>query len=179
MKAYDVVPGLEFDPERDFEQSPAWFLDGTHSWINTVHLVDGEISGESGTLDFRTGLELYGPELWKRAPLYIAGAGGLERISLDKVDNSINRPLISGGIGQRIGLGEGERPGITQQSIPGLGDHRQRPAAVGGGAVLLHHPRDERLVHRTDAVGVGDHHRAVELAGLFEPGRACHLAVAV
>jgi phosphohistidine swiveling domain-containing protein len=31
MKAYDVVPGLEFDPERDFEQSPAWFLDGTHS----------------------------------------------------------------------------------------------------------------------------------------------------
>ncbi|MGD9237368.1 MAG: PEP-utilizing enzyme [Desulfobacterales bacterium] len=31
MKIYDVVPGLEFDPERDFEQSPAWFLDGTHS----------------------------------------------------------------------------------------------------------------------------------------------------
>ena len=31
MKVYDVVPGLEFDPERDFEQSPAWFLDGTHS----------------------------------------------------------------------------------------------------------------------------------------------------
>ena len=31
MKMYDVVPGLEFDPERDFEQSPAWFLDGTHS----------------------------------------------------------------------------------------------------------------------------------------------------
>jgi phosphohistidine swiveling domain-containing protein len=31
MKVYDVVPGLEFDPERDFAQSPAWFLDGTHS----------------------------------------------------------------------------------------------------------------------------------------------------
>jgi pyruvate,water dikinase len=31
MKVYDVVPGLEFDPESDFEQSPAWFLDGTHS----------------------------------------------------------------------------------------------------------------------------------------------------
>ena len=31
MKVYDVVPGLEFDAERDFEQSPAWFLDGTHS----------------------------------------------------------------------------------------------------------------------------------------------------
>jgi phosphohistidine swiveling domain-containing protein len=31
MKVYDVVPGLEFDPERDLEQSPAWFLDATHS----------------------------------------------------------------------------------------------------------------------------------------------------
>jgi pyruvate,water dikinase len=31
MKVYDVVPGLEFEPETDFEQSPAWFLDGTHS----------------------------------------------------------------------------------------------------------------------------------------------------
>lgn len=31
MKMYDVVPGLEFDPERDLEQSPAWFLDATHS----------------------------------------------------------------------------------------------------------------------------------------------------
>lgn len=31
MKVYDVVPGLEFEPEKDFAQSPAWFLDGTHS----------------------------------------------------------------------------------------------------------------------------------------------------
>ena len=31
MKVYDVVPGLEFDAERDFAQSPAWFLDGAHS----------------------------------------------------------------------------------------------------------------------------------------------------
>jgi len=31
MKIYDVVPGLEFDPERDLAQSPAWFLDATHS----------------------------------------------------------------------------------------------------------------------------------------------------
>lgn len=31
MKRYDVVPGLEFDPESDFEISPAWFLDATHS----------------------------------------------------------------------------------------------------------------------------------------------------
>ncbi len=31
MKVCDCVPGLEFDEERDLEQSPAWFLDGTHS----------------------------------------------------------------------------------------------------------------------------------------------------
>jgi len=31
MKMYDVVPGLEFDAERDLTQSPAWFLDATHS----------------------------------------------------------------------------------------------------------------------------------------------------
>ena len=31
MKMYDVVPGLEFDPEKDLAQSPAWFLDATHS----------------------------------------------------------------------------------------------------------------------------------------------------
>jgi hypothetical protein len=50
MKVYDVVPGLEFDPERDFEQSPAWFLDGTQDtdvrlvldkFLSTRHAVRG------------------------------------------------------------------------------------------------------------------------------------------
>ncbi|MDR3568662.1 MAG: PEP-utilizing enzyme [Syntrophobacteraceae bacterium] len=31
MKVYDVVPALEFDPQSDFEHSPYWFLDSTHS----------------------------------------------------------------------------------------------------------------------------------------------------
>ncbi|NTU59943.1 MAG: phosphoenolpyruvate-utilizing protein [Deltaproteobacteria bacterium] len=31
MKTYDAVPGFEFDEQADLEQSPAWFLDGTHS----------------------------------------------------------------------------------------------------------------------------------------------------
>jgi len=31
MKMYDCVPGLEFDESLDFEVSPAWFLDATHS----------------------------------------------------------------------------------------------------------------------------------------------------
>jgi pyruvate,water dikinase len=31
MKVYDEVPAFEFDPERDFKQSPYWFLDSAHS----------------------------------------------------------------------------------------------------------------------------------------------------
>jgi pyruvate, water dikinase len=31
MKTYDCVPGLEFEEAYDLEQSPAWFLDATHS----------------------------------------------------------------------------------------------------------------------------------------------------
>ncbi|OPY60073.1 MAG: Chondramide synthase cmdD [Syntrophorhabdaceae bacterium PtaU1.Bin034] len=31
MKVCDCVPGFEFDEERDLEESPAWFLDATHS----------------------------------------------------------------------------------------------------------------------------------------------------
>ena len=31
MKVYDEVPAFEFDAERDFEQSPYWFLDSPHS----------------------------------------------------------------------------------------------------------------------------------------------------
>ncbi|MHB8763635.1 MAG: PEP-utilizing enzyme [Deferrisomatales bacterium] len=31
MKTYDAVPGFEFDAKADFEISPVWFLDGTHS----------------------------------------------------------------------------------------------------------------------------------------------------
>jgi len=31
MKIYDCVPGLEFDESVDFNISPAWFQDATHS----------------------------------------------------------------------------------------------------------------------------------------------------
>lgn len=105
------LPGLVDQPTGDvsavlggrlgylFSDHVGLFADGTHSWINTPH------SGETGTLDFRGGLELYGPELWKNAPLYLAGAGGLERISFADVDSTILRPIISGGLGQRFGMG--------------------------------------------------------------------------
>lgn len=31
MQFYESVPGFEFDEQADFRESPAWFLDGTHS----------------------------------------------------------------------------------------------------------------------------------------------------
>ena len=31
MKMYDCVPGLEFDEATDFDISPCWFQDATHS----------------------------------------------------------------------------------------------------------------------------------------------------
>lgn len=31
MQRYDIAPALEFEPKSDFEISPAWFLDATHS----------------------------------------------------------------------------------------------------------------------------------------------------
>ena len=40
MKIYDVVPGFEFDEKYDLEQSPAWFLDATHS-VPPGHLCSG------------------------------------------------------------------------------------------------------------------------------------------
>ena len=40
-------------------------------------------------------------------------------------------------------------------------------------------PLNYGIAHHTDAVRVGDHHRAFEKSGLFHPGRAGHFAVAV
>ncbi|MBZ0269046.1 OmpA family protein [bacterium] len=75
------------------------FADGTHSWITTRN------SGKTGTLDFRGGVELFGPELWENAPLYLAGAGGVERIDFDGATDTLTRPLVSAGLGQRFPLG--------------------------------------------------------------------------
>ena len=69
---------------------------------------------------------------------------------------------------------------VVEVAVPGLGDHRQRPPVAGGVRLALTNtPGDRRLVDRTDAVGVGDHDRALELAGLLDPGGAGHLAVAI
>ena len=77
-----------------------WYADVFHSWVNTVRL-----EGNTGTWHYRTGFDFYGPELWDRAPLYLALGGGLARMHFDTADKTVNRPLASLGIGQRIALG--------------------------------------------------------------------------
>ncbi len=70
--------------------------------------------------------------------------------------------------------------GVVEKTVPGLGDHRQRPPVAGGvGVSLGHSPRDHRVAGDADAVGVGDHHWTLEEPRLVDPGRAGHLAVAV
>ena len=40
-------------------------------------------------------------------------------------------------------------------------------------------PLNDRVADDADAVGVGDHHRAFEEAGFFDPSGASHFAVAI
>jgi len=69
---------------------------------------------------------------------------------------------------------------VVQVPVPGFGHHRQRPQLL----VALRTPAargvgDDGVAHDAYAVGVGDHHRALEQAGLFQPRGARHLPVAV
>ncbi len=69
---------------------------------------------------------------------------------------------------------------VVQPAIPGLRHHRQRPrVSLGIGAAVSEAPPDHGIAHHAHAVGVGDHHRPLEIAGLLDPGGAGHLAVAV
>src|SRR5580700_2717105 len=65
---------------------------------------------------------------------------------------------------------------IVQETIVGLGDHRERP---GTKLAELGSPLDECVANNAYAVGVGDHHGSVEEAGLLDPGGAGHFAIAV
>lgn len=116
------------------------FLDGTHSWINAPH------SGETGTLDFRGGLELYGPEVWSGAPLFLTLAGGLEHVSFDGPtdEDALTRPMAAAGIGQRIALGPVfarwelraihafEKSDDAKPAAPDLGDAFLHPGLLVG-----------------------------------------------
>ena len=69
---------------------------------------------------------------------------------------------------------------VVQPAVPGFGHHGERPpVAFHVGRAVLDFPGDDGVAHHADAVRVGDHDGAVEKAGVFEPGCAGHLAVAV
>ncbi len=68
---------------------------------------------------------------------------------------------------------------IVQPAVPGLAHHRQRPPVLGVDIETIERPADHRIAHHADAVGIGDHHRAVHQPGFLDPGGAAHLAVAV
>ena len=52
---------------------------------------------------------------------------------------------------------------VVQIAVPGFGDDGQGPpVAFHVGLAALHFPGDDRIAHHADAVGVGDHDRAVE-----------------
>src|SRR5882762_8779036 len=69
---------------------------------------------------------------------------------------------------------------VVEIAVPGFGHHGQRPpVAFHVGLAALDFPGDYGVTNHADAVRVGDHDGAVEEAGVFEPGCAGHLAVAV
>src|ERR1019366_1030763 len=69
---------------------------------------------------------------------------------------------------------------VVEIAVPGFGHHGQGPpVAFHVGLAALHFPGDDGVANQADAVRVGDHDGAVEEAGVFEPGSAGHLSVAV
>src|SRR5205814_1429202 len=74
--------------------------------------------------------------------------------------------------------GEARVVDVVEPAVPGLGGHREQPF-LRHHRVVRHGPGDDPGVRDADRVGVGDGHRAVERAGLVDPGDPGHLAVAV
>src|SRR5208283_3009147 len=69
---------------------------------------------------------------------------------------------------------------VVEVAIPGFGNHGQGPPiAFHVGLAALHLPGNDGVAHHAHAVRVGDHDGTIQEAGVFEPGRARHLAVAV
>src|ERR1700751_3124838 len=69
---------------------------------------------------------------------------------------------------------------VVQVTIPSLRHNRKRPPVFewNRGSVFQL-PVDHRVPYHSYAVRVGDHHRAVEKAGLVDPNGASHLAIAI
>src|SRR5271167_1566257 len=69
---------------------------------------------------------------------------------------------------------------VVEIAVPGFGYHGQRPPiAFHVGLAALHFPGYDGVAHHAYAVRVGDHDGAIQEAGVFQPSRARHLAVAV
>ena len=75
-------------------------------------------------------------------------------------------------------LGDVVAVDVVEVAVPGLGGDRQQPY-LGELRVIPVHPADDAGVRDPDRVGVGDRDRALEGAGLLDPGDAGHFAVAV
>src|SRR5262249_52520647 len=70
-----------------------------------------------------------------------------------------------------------EAVAVVEPTVPGLGDHRHGPRLDK--ILLVHLPGNNRVADDADAMGIGDQNGAFEETGLFDPGRAGHLAVAI
>ena len=69
---------------------------------------------------------------------------------------------------------------VVQPTVPGFRDDGQRPPVTGGiGLAVRDAPLNHRVANDSDAVRVGDHHRALEEAGLLHPSGAGHFAISV
>src|SRR6267378_8517552 len=69
---------------------------------------------------------------------------------------------------------------VVQPTIPGFSDDRQRPPVTAGVRLTVGNaPLNHGVANDADAVGIGDHHGALEKAGFLDPGGAGHLAVAI
>src|SRR5208283_5155193 len=69
---------------------------------------------------------------------------------------------------------------VVEPAVPGFGDDGQRPpVALHIGRAMFHFPCDDGVADDTNAVRVGDHDRAIQEAGIVDPGGTSHFAVAV
>src|SRR5277367_3150801 len=69
---------------------------------------------------------------------------------------------------------------VVQIAVPCLGNYWKRPPILERNRrAMLELPIDHGVSDNADAVGVGDHYRPVEKSRFFDPGSACHFAIAV
>ncbi len=69
---------------------------------------------------------------------------------------------------------------VVEPAVPSFGDHGQRPeVAFHVRRAVFELPGNDGVAHDADAVRVGDHHGAVEEAGIVDPRGAGHFTITV